>query len=151
MKVTERGRASQVGERSDRLRQKTVPTVDLSVIENISVDPQVDALVAEREELCDLQEVAREVLKPHEYAIVRLVELGVRRAVVANRLGLSLASMPLKVCIRGESWVAVIVNGPTQRLRERAGLFFCQVEHHTWHIRSLTKAGHPAHGNWKGR
>lgn len=74
----------------DRLRHKTVQTVDLSVIENISIDPQVDALVAEREELCDLQEVAREVLKPHEYAIVRLVELGVRRAVVANRLGLSL-------------------------------------------------------------
>lgn len=74
----------------DRLRHKTVQTVDLSVIENVSIDLQVDALVAEREELCDLQEVAREVLKPHEYAIVRLVELGVQRAVVANRLGLSL-------------------------------------------------------------
>jgi DNA-directed RNA polymerase specialized sigma24 family protein len=74
----------------DRLRHKTVQTVHLSVIENIRIDSQVDALVAEREELGDLQEVAREVLKPHEYAIVRLVELGVRRAIVANQLGLSL-------------------------------------------------------------
>lgn len=74
----------------DRLRHKTVQTVDLGVIENVSTDPQVDALVAEREELHDLQEIAQEVLKPREYAIVQLVELGVRRAVVADRLGLRL-------------------------------------------------------------
>jgi RNA polymerase sigma factor (sigma-70 family) len=72
----------------DRLRRRTVPTIELSLIENLAVDLEVDALVAEREELRDLNEVAMEGLKPREYAIVRLVASGVRRPVVAKRFGL---------------------------------------------------------------
>jgi hypothetical protein len=48
------------------------------------------ALVAEREELRDLHEVAKEALHPQGYTIVRLAASGVRRTVVAKRFGLRL-------------------------------------------------------------
>jgi RNA polymerase sigma factor (sigma-70 family) len=74
---------------ADRLRRKTLPIVELSAIESLSVDLELDALVAEREELRDLRELAIELLEPREYEIVQLVAGGMRRADVAERMGLS--------------------------------------------------------------
>jgi RNA polymerase sigma factor (sigma-70 family) len=71
------------------LRRKSIRTVELALAESVGFYPQLDLLVAEREELCDLRELAREVLDPVEFEILELVEEGARRAEVAQRFGLS--------------------------------------------------------------
>jgi DNA-binding CsgD family transcriptional regulator len=74
----------------DRLRRKSVQTVDLSAAENLGVDPELDAQAGEREEIGDLYEIARSVLERREYETSLLVADGVTRNTVAEHLGLTL-------------------------------------------------------------
>ena len=73
---------------SELLPRKALRTVQVSAAEHLDRD-QLDTLVAERDELRDLQELAASLLKPMEYEIVRLAEAGVGRAELANRRYLS--------------------------------------------------------------
>jgi RNA polymerase sigma factor (sigma-70 family) len=73
----------------ERLRRKSIRTVELALAENLGIDPQLDLLIAEREELRDLRELASDVLDPVEFEILELVEEGMRRAEVAQRFDLN--------------------------------------------------------------
>jgi hypothetical protein len=74
---------------AERLRRRSLPIVALSAVENPGVDPQLDLLVAQREEVSHLLEVARELLNAREYEILRPAESRVARSEVASRLDLT--------------------------------------------------------------
>jgi DNA-directed RNA polymerase specialized sigma24 family protein len=74
----------------DRLRRKTVQTVELSHAEGLGLDPELGVQVGEREEAGDLAEVAAAVLEAREYEISALVANDVRRGTVAEQFVLTL-------------------------------------------------------------
>jgi DNA-directed RNA polymerase specialized sigma24 family protein len=69
--------------------KRAAATVPLTGAECVGADPHLDGLVGEREELHDLAELAHDVLSPIEREIVLLSRLGVPRAELARRHGLS--------------------------------------------------------------
>lgn len=74
----------------ERLRRKSVQTVELSTAEHVGVDPEIDALVSEREEVSDLRELVGEVLSKRERDILVLVEReGLSRTQVAAHFALT--------------------------------------------------------------
>jgi DNA-directed RNA polymerase specialized sigma24 family protein len=76
-----------------REKRAAVQTVPLGVVECRGVDPELDVLVAEREELHDLAELAKDVLSWRELEIVLLSRQGVPRADIGARYGLSVRSV----------------------------------------------------------
>jgi DNA-directed RNA polymerase specialized sigma24 family protein len=75
-----------------RDKRAAVETVSLAAVE-CGVDPQLDVMITEREELHDLAEVARDVLSQRELEIVLLSRHGVPRADIAARHGLSVRAV----------------------------------------------------------
>ena len=59
-----------------REKRAAVKTVPLASVECGGVDPELDVLVAEREELHDLAELAKDVLSQRELEIVLLSQAG---------------------------------------------------------------------------
>jgi DNA-directed RNA polymerase specialized sigma24 family protein len=76
-----------------RNKRAVLETVPLAAGEGGGVDPQLDAVVAEREELHDLAELARDVLFKQELEILLLRRQGVARAEIAARYGLSVRAV----------------------------------------------------------
>jgi DNA-directed RNA polymerase specialized sigma24 family protein len=76
-----------------RDKRAAFETVPLAAVEPGGVDPQLDAMVAEREELHDLAELAKDVLSQRELEIVILSRQGVARAEIGARYGLSVRSV----------------------------------------------------------
>jgi DNA-directed RNA polymerase specialized sigma24 family protein len=76
-----------------RDKRAALETVPLAVVEPGGVDPQLDAVVAEREELHDLAELAKDVLSQRELEIVILSRQGVARAEIGARYGLSVRAV----------------------------------------------------------
>jgi RNA polymerase sigma factor (sigma-70 family) len=72
-----------------RDKRAAVETVPLAAVEPEGVDPHLDAMVAEREELRDLAELAKDVLSQQELEIMVLSGQGVPRAEIGARYGLS--------------------------------------------------------------
>jgi DNA-directed RNA polymerase specialized sigma24 family protein len=68
-------------------------TVPLAAVEAGGVDPHLDAVVAEREELHHLAELARDVLSQRELEIMVLSGQGVTRAQIGARYGLSVRAV----------------------------------------------------------
>jgi DNA-directed RNA polymerase specialized sigma24 family protein len=75
--------------RSKRAALETVPLVG----DGGGVDPHLDAVVAEREELQDLAELAQDVLAQRELEILSLSRQGVSRAQIGARYGLSVRAV----------------------------------------------------------
>jgi RNA polymerase sigma factor (sigma-70 family) len=76
----------------DRLRRciwERVHTVDLAQIEEIGIDPELDARVGEREAARQLWALARELLSGEELRMLGLVTCGYRRREVSRQVGLS--------------------------------------------------------------
>jgi RNA polymerase sigma factor (sigma-70 family) len=73
----------------DRIRRRRVPTLELAAAENRGRDPQLDTLIAAREELRRLHEIAPHVLDADERTVLRQRGQGERRAAIAEREGLS--------------------------------------------------------------
>jgi RNA polymerase sigma factor (sigma-70 family) len=69
--------------------KRTADLVPLDETHQLGVDPQLDGLVAEREELADRAELARDVLTGREREILILRSQGVSRAQIAARYGVS--------------------------------------------------------------
>jgi DNA-directed RNA polymerase specialized sigma24 family protein len=76
-----------------REKRAAVETVPLAGVECGGVDPELDVLVAEREELHDLAELAKDLLSQRELEIVLLSRQGVPRADIGARYGLSVRSV----------------------------------------------------------
>jgi DNA-directed RNA polymerase specialized sigma24 family protein len=76
-----------------RNKRAALETVPLAAIAPGGVDPHLDAVVAEREELHDLAELAKDVLSPHELEILSLSRQGVSRAQIGARYGLSVRAV----------------------------------------------------------
>ena len=72
-----------------RAKRGAGEVVPMHSVDRLGVDPQIDALVAEREELRDLAELAKDVLSPQEIEILALSKLDVTRAQISQRYGLS--------------------------------------------------------------
>jgi RNA polymerase sigma factor (sigma-70 family) len=72
-----------------RAKRGAAEVVPMHSVERIGVDPQIDLLVAEREELRDLAELAKDVLSQREFEILTLSRLDVSRAEIGERYGLS--------------------------------------------------------------
>lgn len=72
-----------------REKRGAFDTVPLAIGQDDGLDPQLDATVAEREELRHLAELAREVLSPQELEIMLLSKLGLSRSEIGARHGLS--------------------------------------------------------------
>jgi DNA-directed RNA polymerase specialized sigma24 family protein len=77
--------------RNKRAAVETVPLADGDA--GNMVDPQLDDVVAEREELHDLAELAKDVLSQRELEIMLLSRHGVARAEIAKRYGLSVRAV----------------------------------------------------------
>jgi DNA-directed RNA polymerase specialized sigma24 family protein len=76
-----------------RDKRAAFETVPLAAVEPGGTDPHLDAMVAEREELHDLAELARDVLSPRELEIMVLSSQGVSRAEIGARHGLSVRAV----------------------------------------------------------
>jgi DNA-directed RNA polymerase specialized sigma24 family protein len=76
-----------------RGKRAAVDTVPLEAVECGGVDPQLDVMIAEREELHDLAELARDVLTQRELEIMLLSRQGVARADIAARYRLSVRAV----------------------------------------------------------
>jgi RNA polymerase sigma factor (sigma-70 family) len=72
-----------------RAKRGASEVVPMHSVDRLGVDPQIDALVAEREELRDLAELAKDVLSRQEIEILVLSRLDVPRAEIGERYGLS--------------------------------------------------------------
>ena len=75
-----------------RDKRAAFETVSLAGVEPGGADPHLDAIVAEREELHDLAELARDVLSERELETV-LSSQGVSRAEIGARHGLSVRAV----------------------------------------------------------
>jgi DNA-directed RNA polymerase specialized sigma24 family protein len=75
-----------------REKRAAVETVPL-IADCGGVDPELDILVGEREELCDFLELAKDVLSQRELEIVVLSGQGVARAEIGARYGLSVRAV----------------------------------------------------------
>jgi RNA polymerase sigma factor (sigma-70 family) len=74
----------------DRIRRRRPAAVELSAIaDELGVDPELDALVAEREEARELCRLAARVLTERELRIVWLLAEGYGRREVSRRVGSS--------------------------------------------------------------
>jgi RNA polymerase sigma-70 factor (ECF subfamily) len=74
----------------ERLRRKSFQTVELSSAEHVGVDPEIDVLVGEREEVSHLRELIGEVLSKRERDVLVLVEHeGLSRAQAAAQFELT--------------------------------------------------------------
>ena len=74
----------------ERLRRKSVQTVELWSAEHVGVDPEIDALVGEREEVSHLRELMADVLSKRERNVLVLVEHeGLSRAQAAAHFELT--------------------------------------------------------------
>jgi RNA polymerase sigma factor (sigma-70 family) len=76
-----------------RDQRAALATVPLAAIEPEGVDPHLDAVIAEREELHDLAELAKDLLSQRELEIMVLSGQGVSRAEIGARYGLSVRSV----------------------------------------------------------
>jgi DNA-directed RNA polymerase specialized sigma24 family protein len=76
-----------------RDKRAAFETVPLAGVEPGGADPHLDAMVAEREELHDLAELAKDVLSPRELEIMVLSSQGVSRAQIGARYGLSVRAV----------------------------------------------------------
>ena len=76
-----------------RAKRAAFETVPMAAVEHGGADPQLDAVVAERKELRDLAELARDVLSQRELEIVVLSGRGVARAQIGTRYGLSVRAV----------------------------------------------------------
>jgi len=76
-----------------RDKRAAFETVPLGAVERGGADPHLDAVVAEREELHDLAELAKDVLSQQEVEIMVLSSQGVARAEIGARYGLSVRAV----------------------------------------------------------
>jgi DNA-directed RNA polymerase specialized sigma24 family protein len=76
-----------------RDKRAAYETAPLAAIEREGVDPHLDAVVAEREELRDLAELAKDVLSERELEIMVLSGQGVPRAEIGARYSQSVRSV----------------------------------------------------------
>jgi RNA polymerase sigma factor (sigma-70 family) len=74
-------------------RRRWTVAVDPLKIDKLSIDPQLDVLVGERERIAELREVAHQALGAREYAVLLLVEAGVSRDELADQLGVPLRQL----------------------------------------------------------
>lgn len=73
----------------DRKKRPAAEMVELSALEGMAIDPELDLRLAEREELRDLAELARDLLDRDELEILVLSGWGVPRCEIARRHGLT--------------------------------------------------------------
>jgi len=76
-----------------RAKRAATDTVYVASMDSCGADPELDVLVAEREELRHRAELARDVLSDREFQIAALSGQGVPRAQIAQRYGLSVRSV----------------------------------------------------------